>query len=69
MLYLLEHSYREELAPEYFETKFLGVFETRKDIDEAIDFYKELEGFRDYPIESFVVKEMELDKCYYTEGF
>ena len=33
MLYLLEHSYREELAPEYFETKFLGVFETRKDID------------------------------------
>ncbi len=67
-VYVLQHSYEcgDELICE--ETKFLGVFSTEQEAKKAMEYYKTLEGFRDYP-DDFYIDKYEVDKKYWSEGF
>lgn len=45
-VYLLEHSYEKD---GFENTKYLGIYSQRKTLQEAIELYTRLPGFRDWP--------------------
>ncbi len=66
MIYLLQHSYE---IGDFQETKIIGIYKTRKSAEIVIEQYKNLSGFKDYPIEYFFIDEYELNINYWQEGF
>ncbi|MCM1167257.1 MAG: hypothetical protein NC299_04600 [Lachnospiraceae bacterium] len=69
-VYLLWHVH--ELTDDFGshdEEKLLGVFSTVERANDAIECFKNLEGFKDYPLNCFVTDEYEVDKAMWTEGF
>ena len=60
--YLLYHTYEQtdDYGP-HDEEKLLGVFSNSEKAEEGIKKFKDLEGFRDYPLECFYIEEMEVD--------
>lgn len=62
-VYKLEHSRLVEDGDEkVYDTKILGFFSSTEVLKEAIEFYKTLEGFRDYSKE-FAYEKCEIDSC------
>ena len=53
------------------EEILLGVYSTYEKAEESIGKFKDLEGFRDYPLDCFSIEEMEVDvpNRSWTEGF
>ena len=69
-VYCLWHSYEYGEENEHETTKILGVYTTESKANEAIGRFQNLPGFKDYPVECFVVEEYLLDKdTWWTEGF
>ena len=69
-VFLLEHTYEEGYEDiESWETKTLGIFSSREEADQAIQFYKMQPGFKDHPDDCFNVDEYELNKKEWTAGF
>ena len=69
-VYILWHIY--ELHDDYGphdEEKLIGIFSTRERAAEAIESHKDLEGFRDYPVECFEIHEAVVDRSNWNEGF
>lgn len=70
-IYLLWHVY--ELTDDFGtrdEEKLLGTFSSAEKANDAIDFYKNLDGFRDHPLTCFKIDEYETDKpSNWIEGF
>ena len=67
IVFPLYHEY--ERPNGYAESKGLGIYSTREKAAAAIERYRILEGFRDYP-DGFVIYETTLDKDEaWTEGF
>lgn len=65
-VFLLQHSYEIE---EFDETKTIGIYSSKEKAEEAILRYKELPGFRDYPVKCFYIDKYELDLDHWQEGF
>lgn len=70
--FILWHSHEEE--DDYGihdEVKILGVFSTLEKANESIDVYKDKEGFKDFPLDCFVVEEWNIDvpNPSWVEGF
>ena len=70
-VFLLQHSYQYDIGDSEMvdETKVLGVFSTKDEGVKAIEYYKTLSGFKDYPIECFDLEEHTLDEKQWKEGF
>jgi hypothetical protein len=70
-VFLLEHYYEDTIDEDITsgETKTLGIFSTEEKAKEAIQFYKVLPGFKDYPDDCFNVEEFELDDKWWDTGF
>ena len=52
------------------DEKLLGVYSTKEKAESAINEYKDLEGFRDCPIECFEIDEHEVDRSSnWKDGF
>ena len=69
-VYVLWHVY--ELDDDYGlhdEEKLIGIFSTREKAAEAIEAHKDLEGFRDYPVECFEIHEAVVNRSSWNEGF
>lgn len=70
-VYLLWHTH--EISDDFGihdEEKLIGVFSSTEKVDDTIEKLKNLEGFRDYPLDCFIIDEYELDKpTNWTEGF
>ena len=68
-VYLLQHAYDygEDLA--HSEIKTLGVYESIKSAERAINRYKCLPGFREYSDDCFHIDEYTINKGTWTEGF
>lgn len=65
-VYVLQHSY--ELEDEE-EVKFVGVFSTEPEAQNAIDFLRTKEGFKDYPVDCFIIDKYKINEIHWTEGF
>lgn len=69
-VYILWHIH--ELNDDYGthdEEKLIGIFSTREKAAEAIEAHRNLEGFRDYPVECFEIHEAVVDRSNWNEGF
>ena len=68
-VYLLEHIY-QQVEGDYDTTKVktLGIFASKEETESAIEFYKTLKGFKDYP-DCFNIDKYELNEKEWTEGF
>ena len=69
-VFILQHSY--EICHEGVSidrTKFIGAYSTKEKAEEVVQRYKNIEGFRDYPITCFYIDEYLLDKDNWSEGF
>jgi len=64
-VFLLQHSYELD---ECEETKLIGIYSSREQAETAIQKYKNVLGFKDYP-DCFYLDEYELDKDHWEEGF
>ncbi len=64
-VFVLQHSYEQD---EYDETKFIGVYSTKIEAENAINRLSKQNGFK-YRTDGFVIDEYELDKDHWTEGF
>ena len=51
------------------EEKLIGIYSTEEKAAEAIEAHKDLEGFRDYPVECFEIHEAVVDRSNWNEGF
>ena len=65
-VYLLEHAYEKENGAD--EIKTLGIFSEAKEAEKAVEYYKMLPGFRDYP-DSFCVNKYEINQRCWESGF
>ena len=70
-VYLLEHSYEYDIGDGETadEIKTLGIFTTEEEGKSAIEYYKTLEGFKDYPEDCFYLDRFELNKRFWVDGF
>ncbi len=59
IIYQVEHS-RLVAAPDIYDTKLIGFFLKKDDVERVIENYSGLVGFRDYPQE-FMISEMQLN--------
>lgn len=64
-VFILQHSYEID---ESEQTKIIGIYSTRDKANAAVEKFKTLPGFRDYP-ESFYIDEYEIDQNNWNEGF
>lgn len=64
-VFVLQHSYEID---GHDETKFIGVYSTQEQADQAINRLKDQPGFRD-KLDSFHVSEYEINKDHWTEGY
>ena len=51
------------------EEKLIGIYSTEEKAAEAIEAHKDLEGFRDYPVECFEIHEAVVNRSSWNEGF
>ncbi|KAA3611948.1 MAG: hypothetical protein DWQ01_07650 [Planctomycetota bacterium] len=65
-VFLLQHSHKLEGGEE--EVKVLGIFQTRQHGFQAIERFRKLPGFRDYP-DGYHLEEYPLNKLQWTSGF
>ncbi len=65
-IYYVEHVYEKDNEE---EIKFIGVFSSRKNAQNAIDKLFLKPGFRDFPIECFQISEGKLNRYGWEEGF
>jgi hypothetical protein len=49
------------------ETKLIGIFSSKEKAEKAIEEYKKISGFKNYP-ENFYIDQYELDKRHWEEG-
>lgn len=68
-VYILQHAYNYGENGEYENVKFLGVFSTRIEAQEAIKDYIKLPGFHKYGIECFNIDKCKIDKMEWNKGF
>lgn len=68
-VYLLQHAYQYGKNDEHEEIKLLGIYTSPHKAKNAVDFYKNLTGFREYSDECFYIDKFELNKGEWTEGF
>ena len=68
-VFLLEHTHEVDEDIGSWDTKTLGIYSTKKEVKQAIQFYKTVSGFKDYPEECFLVKKYKLDIKHWTKGF
>lgn len=69
-VYLLRHTYEFGSESEFECTKELGIYTTRKHAEAAINFYRTLPGFCNYPKRCFIIESYILDRnSWWTEGF
>lgn len=54
---------------EHDDEKLIGIFSTRENAEKAIATHKDLEGFRDFPLDCFEIHESELDRTNWNDGF
>ena len=70
-VFLLWHIH--ELADDFGthdEEMLIGVFSSSKIANDTIQKFKNLDGFRDYSLDCFMIEEYEVDKpTNWTEGF
>lgn len=69
-VYVLWHLY--ELSDDFGihdEEKLIGVFSSEEKARNVISEMKDLEGFRDYPVDCFEINEMEIDRASWMDGF
>ena len=69
-VYVLWHVY--ELTDDYGEhdeEKLIGIYSTYDNAQAAIQSHKDLEGFKDLPIDCFEIHEYELDSSNWKDGF
>jgi hypothetical protein len=64
-VFLLQHSYEIEGSE---QIKIIGIYSTRDKAKTAIEKFKTLPGFSDYP-DSFYIDEYEIDQDNWEEGF
>ena len=68
--FILYHAYDYGKEKEHTEMKILGVYSSRKKAKEAIERYRHLEGFCDYPKKCFQIDEYNIDyDMWWNEGF
>ena len=68
-VYLLWHIH--ELNEDYSlndEEKLIGIYSTEEKASEAIEAHKDLDGFRDYPVECFEIHEVVVDRSDWNEA-
>ncbi|TYP73169.1 DUF7336 domain-containing protein [Paenibacillus methanolicus] len=65
LVYLVQHAYDLE---EEIEVKIIGIFSSLEKAEAAVEEYKKLEGFRDYP-DGFTIGPCILDRGYWDGGF
>lgn len=70
-IYLLWHIHKlTDDFGAHDEEKLIGVFSSVEKANHTIEKYKTLEGFKDYPLDSFVIDEYEVDgTTNWSEGF
>ncbi len=64
-VYLVQHSYENNGCE---ETKIIGIYSSRSKAKEAVEKYKQIKGFKDYP-DDFYIASYEVDKDHWCEGF
>ena len=70
IVYVLTHEYIYGKAEMFIEGKMLGILSNKEQVQEEINYYKELEGFNEYVDECFECREFEVDKNqYWLTGF
>ncbi len=68
-VYVLQYVYDYEENGECEDVKFLGVFSSKFEAQEAIKNYIKLPGFNKYGIECFNIDKCEIDKLEWKMGF
>ncbi|AGV72430.1 DUF7336 domain-containing protein [Lactococcus cremoris] len=70
-LYSLEHTYEYEIVEDIKldETKFIGVYKTELEAIAAKEKLLKVQGFNQFPEDSFNISEEVLDEDNWTEGF
>jgi len=68
-VFLLEHTHEVDEDIGSWDTKTLGIYSTKKEVKQAIQFYKTVPGFKDLPDDCFYLDEYELNMKEWTEGF
>jgi hypothetical protein len=66
-VFVLQHSYELSETGEE-ETKFIGVYSTREEAQEAMNWLSKQPGFKDFPA-YFYIDEYEIDQDNWSEGF
>ena len=69
-VYVLWHVY--ELTDDFGkhdEEKLIGIYSTEEKARNAIQSHKDLEGFKDLPLECFEIHEYEVDRSSWNDGF
>lgn len=64
-VFILQHSYEID---EIEETKIIGIYSSKANAESAIDKFKKLPGFQDYP-DYFYIDKYGIDKNHWEEGF
>jgi len=64
-VFVLQHTYELDGCD---EIKFIGVYSTKREAENAIERLSKQNGFKDR-IEGFTIDEYEINKDYWTEGF
>lgn len=65
-VYVLHHSY--ELDDED-EVKLIGVFSSKSKAKSAISFLQDKEGFKEHPVDCFIIDKYKIDGINWAEGF
>lgn len=64
-VFVLEHFYETDGKE---EAKFIGVYSSKFEAEQAIERLKDKPGFRDYP-DAFLINEMKLNQDSWVDGF
>ena len=67
-VWVLQHSRLLDAGEDVYETKLLGIYSSQEKAETAIERYRRLEGFRDYP-DDFYIDRYEVDEDNWSEGF
>lgn len=68
-VFLLQHSYEKEIEGILLEeTKTIGIYSSHEKAELAVEEYKKLPGFKDYP-DAFYIGRYQLDKGFWVDGF
>ena len=69
-VYVLWHVYeRRDDFGEHDEEKLIGIYSAEEKSRDEIQSNKDLEGFKDLPLECFEIYEYEIDRSNWNDGF